>query len=352
VGCRRRCACIGGSHGIVPTNGFTQFSRSYPDYTDDCGNARREFVAGLYYKFTTGGTPYFWICEIRQGVSTIVSMYREYNNLVVLIGVSADEAYRVNNVFATSATRRIEMRGSISTGTEDGFSNGDGWLEVRINNRPYRNGDDYALIDPNSEPDICDARTGSIIWPYAEFGWNTITFGFGGDATASLDCLYYSSHAQWCNERETQHTPGRCPPPGPGGSSSDGSPTGPRTVQSGGYPATYVQPTGGGVPATASNPTDPQSLTGVQSPLISLDITLPSGITRSLSHAPISHGAGPSTSKGIVDIGDVVYPFSDRFGNLRAQTWEVTIADPDGEWRQRQILQEMGGDPLRRIRRS
>ena len=125
------------------------------------------------------------------------------------------------------------MRGSIGT-----FNNADGWIEVRIDGVVYRNGDDAAQIDPTDPLPACpNPTTGLVILGVNPFGdnqpgWDTVVWSPQGD----LDCIYVKEVAAFCNDSNTNPNSSsrRCPPPGPGGSSFDGSASGPRAVQPGG----------------------------------------------------------------------------------------------------------------------
>lgn len=126
---------------------------------------------------------------------------------------------------------------------------------------------------------------------------------------------------------------GPCPPPGPGGSSFDGSPEGDRRVQPGGYPASYSAPTGGGVTPTADDPDDPQPLETLQTPLVSLDLTVCDGTVYRLAKSTFPRPGAAQMDPRVIRWGAINYPLSDRFGSMAGQGFEVEIADTDGFFR-------------------
>jgi len=282
----------------------------------------------------------FLLQEIR-GVDTdtgdaypIVGLYWDAPDLVVLIPEAALaaltlEVYRVRNVpYGAGPRIKIEMRGSVSSFDEDGTSQEDGWVELRINCRPYQDGDDFATIDPASEPTKCEhGKTGLDMWNFT--GWRIGVW----DYTDQLDCVYLSEFSNYCREQPQTGTPGECDPPGPGGASFDGGASGPLRTRAGGFPAVYAAFTGGGIPATAADVVDPQTLAAIVVPVVSFDLTLCDASVVRYAKTIITWPALDPPRDTVTRWGDIPYPLSDRFGNVQAQTWEVSIADPSGELR-------------------
>jgi hypothetical protein len=316
----------------------------FPSTYTLCNNGRREFTVGGFWAFHDSN--YNYLAEIRdssKGVEVLYSIYRvNSQHLVIYNTNSAEELFTLLNVFvADGRFYKIEVRGAISSYDQaTAASAPDGWLEVRVNDRVYHTGDNFAAIDPLSPPADCDNRvTGiSVGLGGSEFGWDKVTFKPQGD----LDCPYIKEVAAFCEDTPDPPSVGGaspdCPPPGPGGSTFDGTADGPRLgLRPGAYRVTaadYDPPTGGGISATESDPTDPQSLTGIPTPLITLDVTLADGTVRRASQAgPLpASGRAPATWT-VLRFGPVEYARSDRFGSTRAQVWDVDIADPDGSVR-------------------
>ena len=199
-------AGINSTRGARSSSQFDEFSRTYTLHVDDCGNGRRAFGIGGYWKVDSTSNN-FYIMEVRDtnlGGQTVYSIYQDGVNLVIYNGTGSDELYRVSNVFVVGTFRKIEVRGSVSSYNEDTIESGnDGFLEVRINKRVYKNGDDFAAIDPTSPPESCEAGVSGIITGRVVSGWNRIVFYPHGD----LDCIYIKESATYCNDRELG-TPG------------------------------------------------------------------------------------------------------------------------------------------------
>jgi hypothetical protein len=251
--------------------------------------------------------------------------------------------YRVKHGLSQRFTRvdsrsKFEMRGQVSSiDPTTLLSKDDAWVELRINDRVYANGDDYDLIDPNSPITGCkNAVTG--LNTHNEYGWS-----IGMWQNEFLDCCYLDRNAAYCRPPLHQGPPtgdevndgelGPCPPPGPGGSSFDGAADGDRYVAPGGFPATYVQPTGEGTVATAADPVDHQDLSTLRTPLVSIDLTVCDGTLYRLAKSPLPQSGRAPADARVTRFGAIPYPFSNRFGSLAPQTWEVEIADEDGKFR-------------------
>lgn len=236
------------------------------------------------------------------------------------------------NSLAESPRRKYEMRGSLSSLNEDGTSNNDAWVEVRINDRVYQDGEDFDTVDPTSPPNICTQGTRGLN-TYNQLGWSV------GRVHSLSSCCYLNESATYCQSGDLGSGGGSgdggsdspiCDPPGPGAGSFDGSSDGPRRVAPGGVTPVYIEPVGEGVPALAEDEVDPQPLTTMTAPLVSLDLTLCDATVHRFAKARINRQGAPPSLPGVISWGDVTYPLSDRFGNLQAQTWDVTLADPDG----------------------
>lgn len=321
---------------------------------DQCGNLRTEFAVGFYANYMqttdpTGGS----VCEIRKqdfAGETIITIQRigpgafmdpldptkPAQDLVVL-DHDNNEAFRIRNAFLLGTYRKYEFRGSIGAwGT-------DGWIECRLDGIVYQNGDNVTQINPDDPKKDCPSGNpitflGPNTFSEPEVGWDKVWFSpNGGD----LDCIYIKEVAQYCNDSNTDPNSSsrRCPPPGPGGSSFDGSASGPRVVQPGGFTNwTYTPPVGGGVPSTAPDPVEAQSLIGADTLDIAFDLTLCDLSVVCFSQVPVVASSGLILAGSarqpaqplVTRFGTVEYPLSDRFGNFRGQVWDVDIADPDG----------------------
>jgi hypothetical protein len=314
---------------------YAEFAKVFDTDEDICGNKRREFAVGGQWNFAndpprSGG---FWLIELRHEDIVIFSLYRVDSDLL-LYDANADEVGRVFNIIPAALTfTKIEVRGGISTG----FDSNDGWIEIRVNSRIYSKNEDAALVHPGDPPKKCFDGWNGLNFDPNGFGgdlngWDTVVIGPQGD----FDCLYIRDSASYCDlGQDLGMAGGACEPPGPGGSDFDGNAEGPRIVHRGGYQSTYSAPSGGGTPASASNPTDPQTLSAMTRPLVSVDITLCDGTVERLAMVKIPRTSGPMSDDGILHISPVTYPMSDRHGNIEAQAWDMDIADPDGVWRER-----------------
>lgn len=321
---------------------------------DECKLPRRDFAIGGYFngKNTYDAiTAYgFFLFEIKDSGDDdpIINSTPEFAE--VLLGVlrygrhlkvqtvpdqvGGVDAIIVTNVFdhVNFTPRFIEIIGSIGSADEALLEHqmpekGDGWVELRIDGVPMVNGDDFEVAKANYlkgiERPCVTPRVSELRMQNSPRGWNIVSFAPQGDA----DCLYIKEKAAFCNDVEENPTAGPspdCKEPGPG------------TEHAGGFPVTaadYVAPTGGGISATASDPTDPQSLTGITTPLVSLDITMPTSFRRcSQAGSLVQSGRAPAVWQ-INRISPIEYARSDRFGHVRPQTWDVEIADPDGDVR-------------------
>jgi hypothetical protein len=80
------------------------------------------------------------------------------------------------------------------------------------------------------------------------------------------------------------------------------------------------------------------SFANLVTPLVSCDIRLCDASIVSIAKVNIPRSSGAPAVKCVVRWGDVNYPLSDRFGNIKGQSWEVEIDDESGEWRGRLAL--------------
>lgn len=335
---------INGSHGLVSADDFDEVFPKFPiiptddptleGHLDQCGKGRRAFGMGAYVT-PVSDTSEFHIFELLDDdpfsgpvISSIFSIEKSLRDLVLHIGgtLPDPEIYRIHNAFSAGTRVKIEARGNISSFNEElGDSEADGSIEIRINGRVYNNGDEFPAIDPSEPPDPCTVPITGIKFALSTFGWNAFSFAPLGAG----DCLYVSENGNYCNEHVPETKTRPCDPPGPGG-----APPGPIIVHPGGYPVgpgDYVAPSGGGVPSTASDPSVPQSLVGIATPLISFDLTLVDATVKRYSQVDGLPAVGRASAEGrIVRIEPIEYALSDRFGSIRAQTWSVSLADPDG----------------------
>lgn len=314
---------------------YAELTKLFADDLDRCGNIRHEFSTGGYWNFANtppvaGG---FYIMEVRSAAGThpCFSLYREGSDLK-LFNANSDVVGRIYNIIPTAGTwTKIEIRGSVSTG----FDTEDGWIEIRVNDKIYDKDEDAATRDP--ELDIIDCYKG---WTNIDFdpngasseliGWDAVTIGTMGD----FKCFRIIESARYCAEPIILKKPGgKCDPPGPGGSSFDGSASGDRVVHPGGYEADYDPPTWGGVPATASDPTDTQTFTGVVTPIFQVKITLPDGSIKRYAKERVNRSGAVSYQNRVLRFGPIPYRLADRFGNIPSQTFEIQLADDDGELR-------------------
>lgn len=327
-------AGINGSTGLTSTSQYDEMTRRFDSSTDFCGNPRSSFAVGGYWKVDSLGND-FYILELREGaLNVLLSFYQVGADLAVYTyDPTIVEIYRVSNVFSTSVFRKVEFRGRIPTFYLSGeaqsrTSNNDGYVEARIDGRVYPNGSNFAEIDPHSPEDQCTGGV-SFSGSTTELGWDRVIVSAHG----AMDCLYIKENDTYCNESELGRPPGRCPEPGPGGSSFDGTASGQRAVQLGGYPATYVPPTGGGRLPTAADPAEPQTASSITRPIVTLDITFQDATVRRYSFSHVARsGAAPAVGR-LVGVSELHYPLSDRFGSMSGQIWDAQIEDADGTLR-------------------
>ena len=231
-------------------------------------------------------------------------------------GSGSTVVYRVKNVGNGAGGLKFEMKVTASSFDPDTLvSNPDGSLEVRICGRVYADGEDYSLIDPTSKPTSCKSGASGLDMHNKS--------GIGGARWLInlTECVYLDPNGYYCRENPDLlpgGIAGDCSPPGPGGSSFDGGADGDRVVRGGGAEPTYSPSAGNGTPATAADPADAQTLAAMTQPLISLDVTLCDDSVLSLAKVSIPRAGAAGSLPGVVGWGDVVYPYSDRCGNVPA----------------------------------
>lgn len=255
-----------------------------------------------------------------------------------MVGATPTEVYRVRNVRLNGGYVKIEMKVRVSSFALDEpmdgtHTNEDGSVELRIDGRIYANGEDYGAIDPLSPDTPCQSGVSGL-------NMHNKSGVMGARwLLTHAECVYFDPRGRYCRSNEdflNGGISGNCPPSGPGGSSFDGSPDGPRRLGTGGATPIYDPPIGDGIPATASDPADAQALTPMTAPLVSCDIRLCDDTIESIALVSIPRAAGQRPSTPEVDqFGTINYPISDRFGSPPAQTFDVSIADPTGKWRER-----------------
>jgi hypothetical protein len=316
---------------------FATFGKRFPTDLDHCENVRREFAVGGRWNFantvgtvSSGG---FYIMEIRYAAETAFSVYRVLRD-IVLYDSNNDEVGRIYNIIPAVAGTytKIEMRGSISSDN----NMLDGWIEFRINDRVYDKNEDAAAVQPGDPPIDCPKGWTELAFDQATIvdgrgaGWDRVIIATQGD----FDCYYIFETATFCQEPQILNKPGgKCDPPGPGGSSFDGSASGDRIVHKGGYTTAYVAPTYGGVPATAADPTDAQTLTDAVTPIVSMELTLCDASVKRYAQLPIVHAGASPINGRVMRWGSIPFRLADRFGNLPSQTYEIELDDTDGELR-------------------
>jgi hypothetical protein len=265
-------------HGSLRSDSYdSTFVKQFTTLLDECDNPRQDFALGGYFNFDGSDftSPRWHLFELRNSAipESLLSLWRDNNDLLVIVdsgGPDELEIFRVYNVVYPDQDFKIEIRGainSISTSGDAPKVNSDGWIEVRVNKRVFTNFENAGLVKPDTPENDCPVSRLDVtfITSAALTGLEDPTGGWDifvvSPMVGDLSCLYVKEDASFCNENDiigVESAGSTCDPPGPGGSSFDGSPNGPRLIHTGGYPASYSAPTGGGIPATAADVSDPQ----------------------------------------------------------------------------------------------
>lgn len=338
---------VNGSRGVQMNNGsgLGQLGTPVLTFPELCAN-RMAFGFGGYWTFPDAlpGPGGFYFAEVRKGFTTINSFYRDEGDLVVFEGVSAVELVRVVDVFNVKAETefyKIEVAGQINLtwGSAGAFGSSDGQLSIFI----------------DGSPKVCLKNIGGMGSQFVadNNGWDNIAFGVHGE----FDCAYVSNG--WICGRGPQGEGGQENPDtndrwgpasagfgGPGGSfvlfdpltpslhttraphlRSAGRPESPVLIPPGGAAPSFDECAGNGNAPTGSDPTDPQTMSGIVSPLVFLDLTLPDATVLRLAQDKLSTPAAKYRDGKILSIGPVAQTLSDHHGRMESTTVRVVFED-------------------------
>ncbi len=341
-------AAVTASEGINSTAGAggingANFKRRFDDNLDRCENFRTGFAIGFWYKPTDAddvddgvsimeirgpGSPFVGDRDVIESTLLGIAIYG--TDLVVVEGtnIHLDEpAYTIYNAFPLNELTFVEVRGGINPyGTDPA----QGWMEVQINGEYYAFGEDVATVDVEDENRFLfpPCQRLALDGGFA-LGWDCVFF----EPYGFIDCLYIKETAAFCNFETKTNKPQPCDPPGPAGSTFDGTASGDRIVHKNGYVTPYVAPTYNGTPATASDPSDAQTLTNAASVVVTTKITLCDASVKRYAQVPVVRSGVALTQHRVNRYGPIPFRLADRFGNLPSQTYEIELADEDGELR-------------------
>ena len=322
-------AGINGSSGVLATDALAQLSTkplAIPTKCDDI----LAWGFGGYWKFSLDpGIGGFYFAELRQNTTTILSFYKDGTDLIVYIGVSSNILARVNGLFpSNSIFYKIDISGRVASAA----GGSDGNLTIATDNiervclRNSSDIDSFGFLSP---------------------GWNVFAVGPQG----SFDCAYATMG--WICGRgpilQPTTIPGTnqlqgnpcCGNGGPGGGTSQWTyhsltpslkhpqSSTPVLIPPGGAPPSYTACTGDGIGPTGTDPIDPQTLAGIATPLVYLDLGLPDATNLRLSQGPVATPGKPRRDPRIAEIGPISQVLSDHFGRLSAQEIHVTLRDAD-----------------------
>ena len=336
---------INASRGIEMNNGsgLGQFGTPTLKFPALCAN-RLAFGFGGYWKFgSVPGPGGFYFAEVRINVLTLISFYRE-EDAIVILGSDFSEIFRLANVF-TDPTRfyKIEVAGQLNkTWGQSGAA--DGGITILV--------DDIAKVCLKNVTKLGSTFSSDIVT-----GWNNIAIGVHD----VFDCLYVSNG--WIcgrgpgsgNTVPDTEDPSGPPSPGnggPGGSFTSfdpltpglhtthephlrvaGRPSDPVIIPPGGANPSFTVCTGGGTPPTGTDPTDPQTMTGIATPMVFLDFTLPDATVLRFAFDKQGTPAAKFRDGKIQSISPLQQTLSDYSGRMKSTTVRIVFEDTSRTFR-------------------